>query len=156
MAQDTRGVTWEALEHTHAEKKSDWFWALGIVTLGAALASILLGNTLLGIVIIISGITMGLLAAREPKVISYAVTTRGLRIDDVLFPYSTLHSFFLNDEEPTGPILLVRSEKMFMPLIIMPLPEEFIEEIEDIIESRLPEEHLEEPFINKLLEFFGF
>lgn len=156
MAETLRGVTWEALEHTHGEKKSDWFWALGIVTIGASVASVLLGNSLLGIVIIISGITMSLLATREAKVISYAVTQRGLRVDDRLFPYSTLHSFYLDEDEPLGPQLLVRSEKMFMPLIIMPIPEEYMDEIEDIVSSRLPEEHLEEPFANKLLEFFGF
>ena len=43
-----------------------------------------------------------------------------------------------------------------MPLIIMPIPEDHIDDIESIIESRLPEEHLEEPLAHKILEFFGF
>jgi hypothetical protein len=31
-----------------------------------------------------------------------------------------------------------------------------MEEIEDLIAQRLPEEHIEEPFAHTLLEFFGF
>ena len=156
MVDQLRGVTWEALEHHHGEKGSDWFWALGIVVVASAAASILLGNTLLGILILVGGSVMAMLAMREPKIVPYAVTLRGIRVEDKLYPYSTLESFYIDEEDPLGPQLLAKSEKMFMPLIVMPIPEEYIEDIEDILASRLPEEHLEEPFANKLLEFFGF
>ena len=43
-----------------------------------------------------------------------------------------------------------------MPLLILPLPLDLQDEIEDIIAERLPEQHLEEPFAYKVLEFFGF
>ena len=43
-----------------------------------------------------------------------------------------------------------------MHLIIMPIPEEHIEDIEDILEARLPEELIEEPLGTKILEIFGF
>ena len=151
-----RGITWEALEHDHGEKTSDWFWALGIVTAGATIASILFGNTLLGLVILISGAVMTILSMREPKVIPYAVTQRGIRIEDKLYPYSTLESYFIEEEDPKGPLLLVKSEKTLMPLLVMPIPDEYIDEIEIILAGRLPEEHLEEPLANKILDFFGF
>jgi len=156
MEETVRGITWEAFEHHHGEKTSDWFWVLGIITVGVTVAAIVLGNTLLGILIGISGALMGILAGRKPKIITYAVTLRGLRVEDRLYPYSTLHSFYIDEEHYVGPQLLVKSEKILMPLIVMPIPEEYIDDIEDIVASRLPEEHLEEPFANKLLEFFGF
>lgn len=156
MVDQIRGITWEALEHTHEEKGGDWFWALGIVTLGAAVASILFGNILLGIIIIISGTVMGLMSLREARVVPYAVTLRGVRVEDRLYPYSTLEAFFIDEDNPTGPQLLVRSEKTFMPLLVIPLPEEYLDDIEDILANRLPEEHMEEPLANKILEFFGF
>ena len=99
---------------------------------------------------------MGILAMREAKIVPYAVTLRGLRVEDKLYPYSTLESFFIDEDNPIGPMLLARSEKLFMPLIIMPLPDEYLDDIEQILSNRLPGEHLEEPFVNKVLEFFGF
>ena len=155
MADNVRGVTWEALEHHHGAKGGDWLWALGIITLGAFVAALLLGNLLFAIVIVISGIVIGILASREPKVVPYAVTQRGLRIEDRLYPYSTLECFYIDEEDPLGPTLLVKSEKTLMPLIVMPLPEEYLDEIEDLIGSRLPEVHLEEPLFHKILEIFG-
>ena len=151
-----KGVEWEALEHHHGTKNSDWFWVLGILTLATATAAILLNNTLLGVILLIGGLITALLSAREAKVIAYAVTLRGLRIDDKLYPYTTLESYCIEDDQNLGPQLLVKSEKLFMPLLVMPIPEEYVDDIEDIIAERLPEEHLEEPLVNKLLEFFGF
>ncbi len=156
MAITSKGITWTALEHYHGTKGSDWIWALGILVVAGAGAAILLGNLLFGIFILIAGFVMATLATREPKTVSYAVTTRGLRIDDKLYPYSSLESFYINEEHPMGPELLVKSEKMFMPLLVLPLPEEEVDNIELIVADRLPEEYLEEPFFNKLLEVFGF
>lgn len=156
MPSEPRGIIWEAYEHHHDEKSGDWFWILGIATISLAVASILLGNALLGILIFVGGAVVAMLATRDPKIISYAVTQRGLRIDDKLYPYTNLECFFIDEEGPYGPQLLVKSEKVFMPLLILPLPEDAQDEIEGIIAERLPEQHLEEPLAHKLLEFLKF
>ncbi len=156
MPEQPNGIAWEAYAHPYIPKKSDWFWIVGILIVSLSAASILLGNALLGVMILTGGTVMVILAGREPKIISYAVTQRGLRIDDKLYPYTNLEAYFIDDENLQGPQLLVRSEKLFVPLLTLPLPEEYIEDIEDIIAARLPESHLEEPFAHKLLEFFGF
>lgn len=152
---EPRGIIWEAYEHHHFERGSEWFWVLGILTVTGSLAAILLGNSLLGILIALGGALVALLGTRGPKIISYAVTQRGLRIDEMLYPYTTLECFCITEESHLGPQLLVKSEKMFMPLLILPLPEDLQDEIEAIIAERLPEQHLEEPFAHKVLEFFN-
>lgn len=156
MSEQVRSITWDAYEHHYTKKGSDWFWILGIITLAVTIAAVLLGNTLFGILIFIAGLVTALHATQEPKLVPFAVTQRGLRIDDKLYPYSTLESFYIDEEDPAGPQLLAKSEKLLMPMLVLPLPEEYVDDIEDILASRLPEEHLEEPFATKLLEFLGF
>lgn len=156
MVDTIRAVTWDAPEHHHVEKNGDWFWILGIVTIVATVSAIFFGNFLFAILILIAGTVMGLVANQIPQIIPFAVSTRGLRVGSVLYPYSTLECFYLDEDHELGPQLLARSSRLFMPLIIMPVPEEYLHEIEAILESRLPEEHLEEPIANKLLEIFGF
>jgi hypothetical protein len=153
---EPRGIVWEAYEHHHHDRGSEWFWILGILTVASTIAAVLLGNALLGMILALGGALAGIGALREPKIISYGVTARGIRIDDKLFPYTTLDCFCIDEESHLGPQLLIRSEKLFMPLIIIPLPEDMQEEIEQIIAQRIPEEHLEEPFIYKVLEYFKF
>jgi len=156
MDGELKGIEWEAYEHHHTKKNSDWFWVLGILTLAGTVTAILLNNMLLGILLLVGGLVMAILSMRDPRIIPHAVTLRGLRVDDKLYPYSTLESYYIEDDPNLGPQLLIKSEKLLMPLIVIPLPEEYVDEIEDIIAERLPEEHLEEPLAHKLLEFFGF
>ncbi len=151
-----RAVTWEAPEHRHIEKSADWYWALGIVAVAAAVASILFRNTLFGIVILLGASTMVVFSHRKPKMMSFGVSSRGILVGNDLYPFTTLESFFIDEDHPQGPQLLIKSKRLFMPLIILTLPEEFIDDIEDMVAPRIPEEHLEEPFAHRLLEFFGF
>ena len=155
-AEQSTSVTWEGYEHDHGERGSDWFWMLGIGALAIAVASIVLGNLLFGVLVIVGALVVALVAARPARLVAYAITTRGVRIDDLLYPYSTLESFFIIEEHRAGPQVLLKSSRLFMPLLVIPLPEEYVDEIEEILAARLPEEHLEEPFFHHVLDFFGF
>jgi hypothetical protein len=156
MTEVTRAITWEAPEPEHKEKGSDWFWALGIVAIAGSAAAVLFSNTLFAVVVLLGASTMIVFAHRKPKILEYAVTTRGIRIHTELYPYSTLECFYLDEDCPTGPQLLIQSQKLFMPLLILPIPSEYIDDIDDLLSAKLPEEHLDEPFAHRLLEFFGF
>jgi hypothetical protein len=151
-----RSVYWEAPEHRHFEKTADWYWILGIIAVAASIASIIFGNVLFGIVILLGATVMMLYGHKEPRVIGFEVSPRGVRVENDLYPYSTLESFYIDEESPYGPQLLVKPQRLFSQLLIMPLPEEQLEAIETILESRLPEEHLEEPLSHQILEYFGF
>lgn len=149
-------VTWEGYEHTHGEKSSDWYWILGIGTLTVGVASIVLGNTLFGVLVFVAGFVVAIVSAKPAKKINYAITTRGIRIDDIIYPYSSLETYFLDENNHDNPQLLLKSERLFMPLIVIPIPEEYINEIETLLALRLPEEHLEESAFHKFLELLGF
>ncbi len=156
MKGDTRSIYWEAPEHTHIEKTGDWYWILGIIALSGAIASMIFSNVLFGVVIILGALTMVVVSYRHPRVIPFEVSARGIRIKDSLYPYSTLESFYIDEENLGGPQLIVKSKKLFMQLLFVPIPEEYIDEIEEVIAPRLREEHLEEPLAHRLMEYFGF
>jgi hypothetical protein len=79
-----------------------------------------------------------------------------VRVADLLYPYTTLESYHIDEDDVRGPQLLIMSQKHFMPLLVLPIPEEYIDDIEEILSLRLPEEFLEEPLFTKLLELVGF
>lgn len=151
-----KAISWEAPEHHHVEKSSEWFAVVGILTLAAAAAAYALGNILFAVLIMLIGLVMSLVTIRTPEIIPYAVSARGIRVDDRLYPYTTLESYYIDEDDPKGPQLLLKGERLIMPLIVIPIPEDEVDEIEDIIAMKIPEEHLEESFFAKLLESVGF
>jgi hypothetical protein len=156
MAARTETISWEATEHHHVEKGSDWYWALGIIALVGATIAVIFGNILFAIVIVLGAIVMTIVSRREPSFIPFAITPRGVRVDDRLYPYATIESFCVDEDGPLGPQLILKSNAAFRPLIVIPLPPEAVGEIDDILAERLPEEHLEESLAHHLLEFLGF
>ncbi len=152
----TRAISWEAPAHRHFEKGSDWYWALAIIVLCGAIAAFFFGNFMFALLIVLGGAAMALYSAKEPQVVPFMVGTRGVRAGDQLYTYSSLEAYNIDEEDPLGPQLFLRSKRLFMPLIVIPLPDEYIHEIEDLLRERLIEEELEEPLAHKLLELAGF
>ncbi len=156
MEPTPRAITWEAPEHHHVEKGNDWFFALAIVILALVVVAVLFNNVLFALLIGLAGGAMAVSAAKAPLIIPYAVTVRGIKIDDRLYPFSTLDSYHIDEEDHKGPQLLIKSEKKLMPLIVMPIPTDHIDDIEHILKEKLEDEELEESLFIKILELFGF
>ncbi len=149
-------IEWDAHEYEHKERSSDWFWAVGIVSVSLTIAAIILGNIILGILILISTFTLSLFANRPPNTLRVVVDEKGITRGRIRYPYATLESFWIDTEHPHKKIIL-RSEKMFMPLIIVPLGDEAdIEQLHENISQFLPEEFHSLPFVERILEYLGF
>lgn len=156
METTTHSLSWEAPEHTHYEKSHDWFWTLGILAVAASVTSIILNNALFGMVILLGAITVFITGNRKPRVIPFEISKRGVRIENDLYPFPTLESYSIDSENADGPQLILKSKKLFMMLLVIPLPENSIDAVERILNPRLKEEHLLEPLGHKILEYFGF
>ncbi len=104
----------------------------------------------------LAGGALAVSAAKRPAIVPYAVTVRGIKIEDRLYPFTTLDGYHIDEDNPRGPQLLIRSNKKIMPLLVMPIPTDHIDDIESILKEKLEEEDLEEPLFVKVLELFGF
>ena len=151
-------IRWKAHEYFHQEKSNDWYWGLGIVSISSAIISIILGNTLFAIVIVLFAFVASMHAHRSPREIEFELTPRGLVIDHVLYPYNTLESFSINEQHlnKPDPQILIKSKKTLMPFLHVPIEEVDHETVRDYLLQHLKEEELRESFLEKILEYFGF
>lgn len=156
MEPTARAISWEAPEHHHVEKGNDWFFALAIIVVALVITAILFNNVLFALLLGIAGGVLGVAAAKKPNIVPFSVSVRGIKIEDTLHTFASLTSYHIDEEDPRGPQLLVKAEKLLMPLIVLPIPVDYIDDIEEILRDKLPEEELEEPFLLKVLELFGF
>jgi hypothetical protein len=156
MARQNFRLEWDGHEHEHKDRSSDWFWAVGIVTVSVAITSVILGNIIFAILIIVSAFALLLFINRPPETIHVIVDERGVTKGNILYPYGTLHSFWLDIDHPHQKILL-RSKKALMPLIVIPLAEGLnIDSIEEELLEHVQMEPLVLPFAERVLEYLGF
>lgn len=149
-------IEWDAHEYEHKERSPDWFWAIGIIAVSIAIAAVIFGNIIFGILVLISTFTLSLFASRPPSTLHVSVDERGITRGKIRYPYQTLQSFWIDTEHPHKKIIL-QSEKMFMPLITVPLGDEVdVEQLHEKLLLSLPEEFHNLPFVERVLEYLGF
>ncbi len=148
-------ISWTAPEHYYVEKRQDWFWAVGIVTLTLAAVCFILGSVIPGIFVVIAAVALVLHASHPPRMIYHEINDRGIIIDNILYPFLTLESFWIPHDEAI-PRIIVKSRKMFMPFIIIFIEEVDPESVREIMLRYIAETEHHEPLLKHILEWFGF
>ena len=156
MPQDSAPIRWQAYEHEHIERGSDWFWALGIIAVCAALISALFGNALFGVLLLVAAVTLGLLAKTTPSLIEFEISDRGIRVGDTMHRYEEIISFWVEDHDVAVPILLVDTTKWMSPNLVIPIENIEPARVRAYLSERTDEVPMKEPIAHKILEFFGF
>lgn len=114
---------WEGQEYAHNPKTADWYWALGIVSTAAAIASALFGNYLFSTLIVVAAVAIALHAAKHPPIHQFRIVEEGLMIGDELHPFARMLSFSaLEDiEGELPPMLSIKTESWLSPHLVIPL-----------------------------------
>jgi len=149
-------ISWRAPEYIKKDKSRDWYLAVGIIAVAGAVAAFILGNLLFGILILIAAFTLCLYAAKSPKLIKIKVGEKGIKIDKIYYPYANLESFWIEEDNYFEPVLIIKSKKMFVPIISVTVRNIDPEELREYIGEYLEEEEMDEGLSNNILDFFGF
>ncbi|MEI6581042.1 MAG: hypothetical protein WCO07_02615 [bacterium] len=148
-------IEWSFPEYNEKERSNDWFWALGVIVIAASTASIIFGNFFFAIFIILSGFLLGLFAIKKPDLVYYELNEKGLKIRNRIFPYKKIRSFWVQKETP--PTLFIKSERLIMPIISIPIEYSMAQEIKNkMIENEVEVEEMKEHVSEKIMDSVGF
>ena len=154
MNQDEK-LQWSALEYEEKTRSADWFWALGITIVTSSVAAIIFGNYFFATLLFLGGILLGFFAVKKPETVSYELDARGLKIRNYLYPYEGIKSFWV--QKGAKPTLFIKTERLFMPVISIPIEEFMADDIRLIMLSKnVTEEEMKEHPSFKIMESLGF
>lgn len=148
-------LSWQTPEYLPKDRSSDWFWAVGIISMAIIITAILLNNLLLAVFLSFTTLTIFIYAKRKPEIISIEITENGVRAGRNMHPFSLLTKFCVN-ENYIIPHLLLKSSSVINPLIVLPITKTDPEKVREVLRNYLIEEEIEEPLSQKLLEYLGF
>ena len=151
----TVAFRWSAYEHDHIVRGGDWYWALGIVAVSAAVTSILLDDFLFAILILLAALVLALASRTPPETATFEVSERGVRVNSTLHRYDEIISFWVEDELKGRPLLLIDTTKFLAPNLIIPIEHVDPHLVRGYLKERAEEVPMKEPVSHKILEFFG-
>ncbi len=149
---------WEEHEYIFQEKTNDWYWAVGIIAFSITVISIIFGNALFALLILVGIITLTIFASKPPRLVRFEINKSGIIIEKSFFPYATLDTFWIEDNTHTGKPskLFIKSNKTLAPMIAIPLGNMDAQEVRDFLMGHIIEEHHIEALSEKILEYLGF
>jgi len=147
--------SWQTHEYVHREKSQDWFWVLGIIAAASAVTSIIFGNVLFAIVIVIGAFVLALFSARKPSTIEVQIGPKGVAVEKTLYPFASLKSFWIDEDHRDGARLILISKKMIMPHVIVPIAHDEIGSLREFLEANLPAVPFEASPFEAILERIG-
>ena len=151
-------IRWSGFEFEYREKTADWFWAVGIIVVSLAVIAIIYDNALFGVFIAIAGVMLIMTGRKEPRILDYELTEKGLLINDTLYPHIHFYSFWVAESKYAAPKLLLRTDKWTNPVLAITIETDYVDadRVRDFLLDYVPEEKIEESLSLKVMEFLGF
>ena len=146
---------WQALEFTYIRKTNEWYWVVGIMTIGIAVAAYFLNNFLFTILALLGGFSLALFGAKKPEMLDMEISSKGVRVMNKLYPYSNLEIFWIS-EVGSEPKILFTGTGLLHTHITLPLGDMDPEDVRDELTKYLDEEEIAEPMIQRVIDQTGF
>ena len=145
-------VTWTAQEYVHLDKSPIWFVLFVIVVLGLISVDVfLLKSYTFSALVIVMAVAVVIYSRRPPKTLTYALSIKqGLYVGERLYHFEDFKAFGVIRDGEHHSIMLIPT-KRFAPGVSVYFPEEFGEQIVDILGKRLPMEELHLDIIDILV-----
>lgn len=129
---------WHSLEFNREPKSREWFFGAGLVAAALAIWAAFTLNIMFLLIVIVSALTLFLLARREPKEYHFKITTSGIWADREFLAFHSLESFWIF-ESSRQPIVNVKPKNRFSLGHHLFLREGDSERVKEILANYLPE-----------------
>ncbi len=149
-------ISWKALEYKRKEKTADWYWAVIIIAISIIVIAFIARDGLFAIFVLLATITLLMFSIKQPKWVDVAIDRRGFTVGNDTYPFATLNEFWVDISEKNNEKIILKSKRVIMPLIIIPIEEHHHLDVREFLLKYLPEKELHEPLAQKIMERLGF
>lgn len=144
-------VHWQAHEYIHHEKSPMWFVIFAVVVLALMAAAIFLMQAItFAILIPVMAVALIVYSHRPPRLLDYTLSSKGLYINDELYPFVDFKSFGVIHDGEEYSVMLIPVKRFRMGVSVY-FPEEAGEAIVDMLGARLPMRELHIDVVDRLI-----
>lgn len=141
---------WQAPEHEPLELGPRSQLVVTILLIAIIAYALYTNSPLMAITFILIGVVGYLSLYREPRMIAFLVTDRGIIAGNEFYEFDSIQSFFIYRDAPFQNILSIRTTGKLVPYVHIPVQPNDIEMLRDTLDNFIPEEKHEPGLIDTL------
>lgn len=144
---------WSAPEFEVYEKSARWY-LIGIIFISAIILYALFTNSpIMAVTFILLGIVGFIHLQRDPRVVEFAITSKGILADKQLYAYDNIHSFWIFYQEPNIKIISLHTKASMLPFVHIPIADEDPVHLRKMMLHYIPEIKQDPSIIDALERF---
>jgi hypothetical protein len=149
--------SWEAPQYDERPKGADWYWIAGILALTGIVLAIVYENYLLAVLLLIGIILVFYYAIRPQHIVHIKIGHRGLVVDDLLYKWKTIHSFWIYETPEGSHRIIIHADRQYLPYFTLPIAHGTNhEELRMYMKRYTAEVEKREPTIDAIMRHMGF
>lgn len=156
LAKGETKISWETEEFSYYEKSQIWFIVGGAVFLLIITYFAITKQIVTALTFLMLGFTVYIFSLKKPRQIKCSITYQGIVVDNIVYPFSDLESFWIFYEPPDFKVISLKHKKPYLPFIQIPTGDQDPMKIRQILLDLLPEIEQEEPFSDRLARYLKF
>ena len=149
-------LEWTTPEFEYYKNSQSWFITIGVIAGILLIIAIFTKNFLFGLLIGISYFLITTYSLKKPDNVKLSISPKGVKINNTLYEFENLRSFWIFYDLPEIKELSLRSKKTIMPYVRVPIGDENPVEIRKILIKYLPEKKHKESAIDNLARNLKF
>ena len=143
-------ITWEAEEFKKTQKTGTWYLAWGFLSLAIIVFAITQKSPLMALLFVLISVIAYLFSQKQPRKIKFIISEKGIKINNKLYFYDNLKSFWIFYDPPRKKELSLKSKKVFMPYIALPIANQNPIKIREYLLEFIPEKEHQESLADNL------
>ena len=145
---DTYFLKWNAPEHEpYTVGKRFYFFATIFLSI-LVIYALVTDSPIMAITFILIGMVGYLYLKKEPRMITFSITQKGIIAENQFYEFDSIESFWIFYDPPYEKMLSLRSKHTFTPYIHIPIGNEKPAKIREILIDFIPEKKQEHTIVD--------
>lgn len=146
---------WRAPEHELQEKDRNWYLYVSFVLLAIIGYAVYTNSPVMAITFILIGMVGYIFLSKEPQIIDFAVTPKGVVAGKEIYEFENILSFWIFYEPRQTKIISLRMKHKLLPYVHIPVHQEDPVEIRSLLLEYIPEVKQEPNIVDAFENFIG-
>ncbi|HSR89327.1 MAG TPA: hypothetical protein VLK22_02920 [Candidatus Udaeobacter sp.] len=147
---------WVVNEYEKHDRSKGWYAIMAIIGIALLLYSIIYGNYLFTLIVVLFGIVLFLQDMQEPMEVQFAITEAGIVVGSIYYPFKEINNYWIIYNPPEVKNIYFSTKSLLKHRLQVPLADNDPRPIRDFLNQFLVEdlEQEEEPLSDRLGRVF--